>query len=216
MLREIKGDRQRDERIDIFPSPLGSLWEEGNYFKAAALMKEKGVMSDVFLQRWNQQYEWLKGRERGRERTFVSENLMGGFGWEKRVLFDSSEQHSDSPVRTCDWLDNVIFGVYIKKKCSRCYQIVSSFAESVWAFASWAASRCVLKNMSWKWNSCANIPLVSLTSTLREKQHGHPPDGAVKASSSTILVTHKANRNETVVSEKTHGVMETPGAGWIT
>ncbi len=65
MLKEIKGDRQRDERIDIFSSPFGSLWEEENYFKAAALMKEKGVMPDVFLQRWNQQYEWLKGRGEG-------------------------------------------------------------------------------------------------------------------------------------------------------
>ena len=63
MLKEIKGDRQRDERIDIFSSPFGSLWEEENYFKAAALMKEIGVKADVFLQRWNQQYEWLKGRE---------------------------------------------------------------------------------------------------------------------------------------------------------
>ena len=80
MLKEIKGDRQRDERIDIFSSPFGSLWEEENYFKAAALMKEKGVTPDVFLQRWNQQYEWLKGREReDRETLFIFLEPNGGF-----------------------------------------------------------------------------------------------------------------------------------------
>lgn len=41
MSKEIKGDRQRDERIDISSSPFGSLREEENDFKAAELMKEK-------------------------------------------------------------------------------------------------------------------------------------------------------------------------------
>lgn len=82
MLKEIKGDRQRDERIDIFSSPFGSLWEEENYFKAAALMKEKGVMADVSLQRWNQQYEWLKGRE-GEEEVVVG-------GVEREHLFEGT------------------------------------------------------------------------------------------------------------------------------
>ncbi len=50
MLKEIKGDRQRDERIDIFSSPFGSLWEE-NYFKAAALMKEKGALRLMYSSR---------------------------------------------------------------------------------------------------------------------------------------------------------------------
>lgn len=94
MLKEIKGDRQRDERIDIFSSPFGSLWEEENYFKAAALMKEKDVMPDVFLQRWNQQYELLKGREKegGVGGTFVWENLMGDFGEEWKYYLTAANK----------------------------------------------------------------------------------------------------------------------------
>jgi len=118
MLKEIKGDRQRDERIDIFSSPFGSLWEEENYFKADALMKEKGVMADVFLQRWNQQYEWLKGRWRGEKQSICLREPNGGFWRGMRVLFDSSEQNmiplsGDVAGST---LNTVISGVCVQAK----------------------------------------------------------------------------------------------------
>lgn len=47
MSKEIKGDRQRDERIDISSPPFGFLREEENGFKAAALMKEETRRSRV-------------------------------------------------------------------------------------------------------------------------------------------------------------------------
>lgn len=148
-LKEIKGDRQRDERIDIFSSPFGSLWEEENYFKAAALMKVKGVMPDVFLQRWNQQYEWLKGREGGRKRTFVCKNLMGDFG-EERECYLTAVNKTAIPLSgdaTGSTLSTVISGVCIKK-CSRCHQIVSSFAASCLGILSdWAPARCLSLNV---------------------------------------------------------------------
>lgn len=156
-LKEIKGDRQRDERIDIFSSPFGSLWEEENYFKAAALMKEKGVMADVFFQRWNQQYEWLKGMGGGEgwgggfeKRTFVWENYF--FCWGIRVPFDSSEQNSDSPVRRCDWFNTqrwIISGVCIEED-SRCHQIVRSFAvSSLGILLDWAPAKSLSENAIW-------------------------------------------------------------------
>lgn len=152
-LKEIKGDRQRDERIDIFSSPFGSLWEEENYFKAAALMKEKGVMADVFLQRWNQQYEWLKGR--GGVGCLKREHLFERTifcCWGIRVLFDSSEQNSDSPVRRCDWFNTqrwIISGVCIEKD-SRCHQIVRSFAvSSLGILLDWAPAKCLSENAIW-------------------------------------------------------------------
>lgn len=127
--------RDKNERIDIYSSPFGSLWEEENYFKAAALMKEKGVMPDVFLQSWNQQYEWLKGRERGRERTFVWVNLMGDFGEEGECYLTAVNKKAIplSGDVTGSTLSTVMSGVGIQKY-SRCHQIVSSFAVSVWGF----------------------------------------------------------------------------------
>lgn len=77
MSKEIKGDRQRDERIDISSSPFGSLREEENDFKAderegAAAARPRVCVRGV------------------KKRTFVRGNfylyLLRGI----RVLFDNT------------------------------------------------------------------------------------------------------------------------------
>lgn len=44
--------------------------------------ERKGVMPDVFLQRRHQQYEWLKGRERGEKESICLREPNGRFWWE--------------------------------------------------------------------------------------------------------------------------------------
>lgn len=61
MSKEIKGDRQRNERIDIPSSLFGSLREEENDFKAGALMKEKDASVMRPFRGGSQMNEWLKG-----------------------------------------------------------------------------------------------------------------------------------------------------------
>lgn len=50
-------------------------------------------MPDVFLQRWNQQYEWLKGRWRGEKLSICLRETNVGFWSGMWVLFDSGEQN---------------------------------------------------------------------------------------------------------------------------
>lgn len=67
-------------------------------------MKEKGLMPDAFLQRWNQQYKWVRGREtweniclREPKNLFWLKN-ESAIWWQRtkqRFPVNGCEQHSD-------------------------------------------------------------------------------------------------------------------------
>lgn len=178
---------------------------------------------------------WMTQRQRekgGRMRTFVWENLMGDSG-EERECYLTAVNKTAIPLSgdvTGSPLNTVISSVCIKT------QQMSSDCELICSI-NLGIVRLSTINMS-----ISKCDLVSHSPCFSQDKYGigheneiaseHPisfshPYSKRQAALSffwqschsiepTILVTHKANRNENIVSEKTHGVTEMPGAGWIT
>lgn len=120
----------------------------------------------------NSMNDWKAGRGEVKKRPFCLREPFFFYFWGIRVLFDSSEQNSDSLVRRCDWFNTqrwIISGVCIEKD-SRCHQIARSFAvSSLGILLDRAPAKCEsetpiwchilpqpswqVRNRSWKQNS---------------------------------------------------------------
>lgn len=173
-----------------------------------------------------------KAKRGGRLRTFVWGNVMGEFG-EERECYLTAMNKTAIPLSgdvTGSTLNTVISSMCIKTQqmSSEC-ELICRINLGIIRLSTinMSTSKCDLASYSpcffqdqrriGHGNEIASKHPISFS---RPYLTWHPALSffwqSCHSIEPTILVTHKANRNENIVSEKTHGVTEMPGAGWIT
>lgn len=173
-----------------------------------------------------------KAKRGGRMRTFVWENLMGEFGeeWECYLTAVNKTAIPLSGDVTGSTLNTVISSVCIKtQQMSSDCELICSVSLGIIRLSTinMSISKCDLVSHSpcFSQDKC-RIGHENEIASKHPISFSHPYSKRQPALSffwqschstePSILVTHKANRNENIVSEKTRGVTEMPGAGWIT